>query len=60
MLCPACQGELTRLSLTGTLLRVTCSECQVHLLEAVETPIDLRDFLNILSQIRKERTHDNG
>ena len=55
MLCPACMQELTRVSLTGSLLRLSCADCEIHFLEVVSEPVDPKDLLNILQQVtRKE------
>ena len=59
MLCPACQRDLTTMSLTGTLMRWSCEECQLHLLEVVEGPCNPTDLLNVFHQVlRKEVPHD--
>lgn len=55
MRCPSCQLELTRISLTGGLLRASCLDCQIHLLEVVGESANTQDLLNVLRQlVRKE------
>ena len=55
MRCPACQLELTRMSLTGGILRVSCLDCQIYFLEVVDASATTQDLLNVLHQVvRKE------
>ena len=55
MRCPSCQIELTQMSLTGGILRVSCLDCQIYLLEVVDASATTQDLLNVLHQVvRKE------
>ena len=51
MRCPSCDLELTQMSLTGGLLRVSCPDCQIHLLEVVDKSANTQDLLNVLHQL---------
>mgnify|MGYP001614281780 CR=1 FL=1 len=57
MLCPSCQNELTQMSLTGGLLRVSCPDCQIYFLEVVDASATTQDLLNILHQVVRKEPH---
>lgn len=55
MRCPSCELELTQMSLTGGILRVSCRDCQIYFLEVVDVSATTQDLLNVLHQVvRKE------
>ena len=57
MLCYLCQRELTA-SVTGSLMRYTCSTCQVHYLESLEDTSNPNDLWNIIKQVTRKRGDD--
>ena len=58
MLCPVCQRILTDISMTGGLLRASCLDCQVHLLEVVDNSANTTDLLNVLHQVVRKEPDD--
>ena len=57
MRCGLCQRELT-VSLTGSLMKYTCSVCAVHYVEAIEDTTNLEDLWRIIQQVTRKEPHD--
>ena len=60
MLCPACQRVLTDISITGGLILLSCTECQIHLLEVVDKSANTQDLLNVLHQVVRKEPYNGG
>lgn len=57
--CPSCGSTPLPMSITGGLVRYSCEDCNIYLLEALEAQVNPSDLLAVFRQVMgKGAKHD--